>query len=347
MSQGWWSKLGRIIESFPSRIPIAGKNAIHITNSIRLKRVSNEKKMEDEVRLLRLDEKETNEDDENRVDSMLITTDGIALYGEIPTGQVISDNCSEYHLSPFMGGQDILIPANDVAGIRQLPVEQETQNDDDITPLPPALIRLSHETIGRSERLGYDFTFQEFPDPVGRHFGKSFDWGDINFNDDTPLYCDWEHLARKQSGLNSIGAGAFGFSLSAGWDDDLWELFSDLVDRRDKGLSQVIDEPEAAFSGYPKLISKNDDEVIETMEGSKWVAVLISDSHIDTVEDIEDDAWVIVFFKQDSLMFPMELWSDITDQIKIYGEVVSVPFDAGFGSAECFVKARAAAYFDT
>ncbi|SNR43075.1 hypothetical protein [Halorubrum vacuolatum] len=178
-------------------------------------------------------------------------------------------------------------------------------------------------------------------------FEEGFDWGAIEFDNDTPLYCDWDFLTRKQGKtLNSLGAGALGLSLSAGWDTQLWSDFQNKVDESKTPIQSISNEHEVTVVGHTQFISLGGGGLSMTMEGDDWYAAIISPSPIKKIDQLSDYDWAIVFFKSDCFMFPKSLWDQIEERMNVYGDVVSTNFSTPIGEAKCFVKARACAYIE-
>lgn len=286
-------------------------------------------------------------DTRDMVDIMMITTGGTVLYGSLPTNQLSPDVYPEYRLQPFGKRSPLLIPSTKVAGIRPLTVQQKSISDEnEISSLPPLIQQLKKATIERADEVEYINTVDEVS-PVGKHYGApvpDFNWNDIEFTDDTPLYCDWNYLTRKEGGLESLGAGALGFSLSAGWNESLWSSFNDIIENKQVQIGEEPGKSEVTLSGYIGLLSIDDNYVTKNMEGEDWIGGIISNEIIDGIDQFEDSNLSIVMFRKDSFMFPIDLWSDINNEVSVYGDVMNVSFNTGFSEADCFIKARAAAY---
>nr|MDO8080826.1 hypothetical protein [Candidatus Freyarchaeota archaeon] len=262
----------------------------------------------------------------------------------------------------------IYVPLKEIAGIAPLPYSQKTiEKHGPIgkllkhTPIPQLLLKfpifrpknsaykvILRETILKASKLNFDIREHK----VAFEFKLNvppFDFGDIPFTNNCPLYCDWEYLARKRGGLSNIGFGVslfgFGGSVSAARSPSLWSEFQKKVKKTEVSLKEACGGSEVTLSGYVSFIIHNSgEEESMKMEGATWIGAFIASDRIKSVKQLTKTSWVICYFREDSFMYPRSLWEQIAVPIKIYGEVVPTPFRVGVVEAKCFVKARAAAY---
>ena len=243
----------------------------------------------------------------------------------------------------------IAVPYSDIADLGSIPFTHEKEESDS-PPSPtynsPARTNFYERSVQVAERQDYPVSnihvdyMLEAPD--------DFSWGKVEFSADRPLYCDWEYLRRRSGGINSLGGGVFGFSLSAGWDDSLWSEFKDVVERTQVDLDNVNSHSEVAMSGYVDfLVTEDGDHVSREMDGKTWISGILSDNKMEDISEIENRSWIVGLFKKDSLMFPIETWEFITDPITVFGEVIDSEIATGFGEVSFFVKCRAGAYIDS
>lgn len=172
--------------------------------------------------------------------NFILLTSGEMIYaGSLTSIGEIADKLSEdYSLSDvFDAGKDVLdeekylvvkydsvgyeyeiaIPYSDIADLISIPFSHDKEESD--TPASP-------RSISPTRKAFYDRTLEvaeESDYPVHNvllmyNLGSpsNFSWGEVEFSDDTALYCDWEYLQRRSGGVSSLGGGALGFSVSAG-----------------------------------------------------------------------------------------------------------------------------------
>lgn len=179
---------------------------------------------------------------------------------------------------------------------------------------------------------------------------KPFRWEYINFLRDTPLYCDWDYLSKKNGGLNSLGVG-FVASISAGWSKSLWSSFKKKVESTLVAYEHACSLQEVSLKGFPvfltvrksKSLSDITEEVLK-MEGSKWYATIFSSEKVRNFKHLTNIEWIPIYFKEDSLMLPKDLWEKLSQPIRVFGDIVTAATKTQFGEVSCFVKARAAAF---
>jgi len=289
----------------------------------------------------------------------IILTDGEVLCGTLPPypRPVIEppplDTLELYNEEKSIS---IFVPFGKIAGIAPLPYRQERE------PLPrhrylysesPADRVIFDETLRKASVRGFEVRrhppgvcFLEAREPVC--------YGEIKFTAETPLYCDWNYLSNKSGGINNLGVGFGLISFSAGWSKSLWTSFNRKVTNRKVSLRKICGRSDATLSGYisflvNKVKSSDEEEIMykeETlhMEGVRWLGSVIAEGRVISSKQLGKTSWAIVYFREDSFMFPKSLWEKITDPITLFGEVVNFSFKTEFGDSKCFVKARAAAY---
>jgi len=241
----------------------------------------------------------------------------------------------------------IFVPYDDIADLIYVPLKQQKQNAKSPPENPynsPLSSLLYGKTLGTANKREY--TVSDVVIMYSLTPPEDFSWGDVNFQDDVPLYCDWEYLQHRSSGINSLGGGAFGFNLSTSWDDSLWSEFKDKVDGTQTAISDVDNYSEASILGYLNFARDENDYVTKEMEGSEWIAGVVSSKYIEQTSELYENEWTVVFLKRDSLMFPLDAWEHITDQIILFGEVINTSINIGFGEVNEFLKIRAGAYID-
>ena len=175
-------------------------------------------------------------------------------------------------------------------------------------------------------------------------------WGKITFNNETPLYCDWNFLNITSGGLSSLGA-SFVVGFSAGWKKSLWGVFRKKVSETQVKFDKIHAKQEVTVSGFVRFLEfPNSTSSLEKtsnfleMEGEKWCCAIISNKEIKKKKQINDTLWAMGYFRQDAFMYPKDLWDKFSQEIKIYGEVVPANLKTEFGLRSYFIKARAAAF---
>lgn len=302
--------------------------------------------------------------------NFILLTSGEMIYaGSLTSIGEIADKLSEdYSLSDvFDAGKDVLdeekylvvkydsvgyeyeiaIPYSDIADLISIPFSHDKEESD--TPASP-------RSISPTRKAFYDRTLEvaeESDYPVHNvllmyNLGSpsNFSWGEVEFSDDTALYCDWEYLQRRSGGVSSLGGGALGFSVSAGWEESLWSEFRDAVETNQVELDETKDHSEVAISGHIDFVTHENEYITKEMDGSKWIAGVISEEYVEEVSALEGMEWNIGFFKRESLMFPLETWEHIADPVTVYGNVIDSPIETGFGIVDHFIKMRAGAYLN-
>jgi hypothetical protein len=239
---------------------------------------------------------------------------------------------------------ETVVPYSDVADVVFLPFEQQTRASDTTqsTRLPPSEVAMYERSLAVAKRAGYPVRDLHIAHDLGTQSG--FSWGPVTFTRDTPLYCDWDDLQRRSGGLTSLGGGALGISLSAGWEASLWSEFRDVVNTTRVEISDLEDHSAAATTGYVEFVTHEGEYVDREMDGNEWIAGVVSEDPVEDPSDLARTSWAIGFFERDSLMFPLETWEYVENAVTLYGDVVDSPIQTGFGDVECFLKVRAAAY---
>ncbi len=236
----------------------------------------------------------------------------------------------------------IAVPYSDIAGLTSIQFSQKKAESDSPPTGSSVIDTLWNNSREIAKKSGYPTGYE----PVSPCMGapSDFSWDDVTFSDDTPLYCDWGYLERRSGGINSLGGGAFGVSISAGWDESLWSEFKNAVETSRTKLNKIGQHSEIATSGFIDFLKVDEEYISREMDGKEWIAGIISDEQINEVSETEYVTWSIGFFKKESLMFPLKSWECINNPITIYGEIIDSQIDTGFGRVDYFLKARAGAY---
>lgn len=133
-----------------------------------------------------------------------------------------------------------------------------------------------------------------------------------------------------------------------GWEKNLWSLFQKKITHGETPIEKTCECSEALLSGYVSFLAyktgKSLEEEILYIEGEKWVGAVITKDKVILTENLKETEWVICYFKENSLNIPKEHWDYIRDPIRVFGDVIPISFEVDFGKANCYVKARAAAY---
>ena len=201
-----------------------------------------------------------------RYSIVVILTDGQALCGDIPRGVyridseynselvLASERCFshpgtlEFFYGEIHNEHSIYVPLEKIAGIAPLSYLQEqiksnTLRSGDTYYIGSAYKSIFEDSLKKALERGFE---------VKRHFygykplyihKPHFDWGNIRFADNTPLYCDWDYFIKKNGGLNSLGVG-FGVSFSAGWSKSLWSSFQSKIAKTEVSLEEVCNRSE-------------------------------------------------------------------------------------------------------
>jgi hypothetical protein len=262
-------------------------------------------------------------------------TDMLELYYQIPYGN--------HHYS-------IYIPLEMIAGIHPLQYSEEkieSPTKQHISYVFPTQMYTLTDALQKAKK--WNFKIEKHVVFYYLHITKPFYWGKIKFKGDTPLYCDWDFLSKKCGGLNNLGLGTPIIGFSVGWSKSLWSSFYNKVSKTEVKLEKACEYSEVTLSGYVTFIahkSHDGTEELHTMqmEGANWIGAVVTERKVKTLNDLKKTKWIICYFRENSFMFPLELWERFAEPIKVYGEVVPVCFETEFGKADCFVKVRASAY---
>ncbi len=282
--------------------------------------------------------------------NFILLTSGNMIYADpsTPTNKKYPSNQDKHLVIKYCSvGYDykIGIPHSDISDLISISFSHNKKESD--TPASP-------KRISPTKKAFYDKTLkiaEKFDYPINNIFlqrlitsPSNFSWGKVEFSDDTALYCDWQYLQRRSGGVNSLGGGALGFSVSAGWEESLWSEFRDAVETNQADLDTTKDHSEVAISGHIDFITHKNNYITREMGGSKWIAGVISEESVEDVSELEKMKWNLGFFKMESLMFPLETWGHIADPITVYGNVIDSQIETGFGNVDHFIKMRAGAY---
>jgi hypothetical protein len=291
-------------------------------------------------------------------ESLIIPWESIALFAEPGALEQLVGNRLESPLlilNCHMIGHEykVFVPLSSIAGIglirskqKQLRIE-DTSNYGSFGRNPDQWLTGVLLRSSVLEARTHDFPVAR--DVVLYSIGVSrpFEWGDIYFKDDTPLYSDWEFLSKKAGGLNSLGVGVPLGSLSAGWDKSLWGSFRKKVKENGTRLESVCTRSELTVSGHVTFFGSDGDETPSdalVMEGGEWEAGIVTPYRVWGSVVPPNYVWVLAYFRRDAFMFPRQLWEKIGLPIRIYGERVGVPVKTEYGSVDCYIKVRAVAH---
>lgn len=300
-------------------------------------------------------------DDQQRV--LVITTSGKALAGHIsgeayarggpiPPGEACFDESGRLLLHHFeMENEHIIyIPPDEIAGIGPLPYNQVKDDSEDTTrshfnywenSLRKDYFELTKEM---AEQRGYEIE-QIDPEYDIRTVDESFEWGEIRFEDDVLLYGDFEYF-EAEGGITSVGLGAFGISISGGRDRDLRDAIENKIVATKTPISDLQNVSSATVSGHVSVLVTSEDDYVErvAMEGTDWIPSVVTEQKTPEDESITGSEWCICYLSEPDFMFPIDQWDNVEDKLRIFGEVVHTARKTPWGTADCFLKARAAGY---
>lgn len=273
----------------------------------------------------------------------------VLVSGEWLYGDRVGTDGDELVLEQYGYGHEetVAVPADEVAGVGDAPLRQTREPAASPPPAPytrnsPMAVSLYETTRSVAEERGYEVTplypMYDLAPP------DDFAWGAVEFTEDTPLYCDWDHLSRRSGGLTSLGAGGFGFSVSAGWDESLWSAFRATVERTTVPLGVVGERSEATTESFVNFVEVDGASLTREMDGSEWIGAVLSETPVSDASELTTLDWAFAFFKRDGLMIPLDSWEHITDALAVFTEKVESRVQTGFGERRFYLKARATAY---
>jgi hypothetical protein len=278
----------------------------------------------------------------------IVLTDGTALPARISPHGVLSGDRLVLEDNRTFSEHTISVPADRVAGVspfafRQTYTEQRFRRK--VRKQPPSaddwLYRALTENAERAG-LSVEFTSVLYRLPHERPIR----WGGIEFRTDTPLYCDWQFLARAAGGINNVGVG-FVVSVSAGWSKSLMSSFRKTVARTTEPLAMVCQHHEPACRGHVNLLAgAGDDHDGLSMEGARWLPAIMTERPVADGRVDRSGAWTLAYFREDGFMLPHALWDKLSQPIRVFGDVISTPAMTDYGAVSCFVKVRAAAFLE-
>jgi hypothetical protein len=184
-----------------------------------------------------------------------------------------------------------------------------------------------------------------YPSIITLNRQKPVKWGQVTFNYDTPLYCDWEFLSKKNSGINNLGVGIPIASFSAGWQVSLWKSFKKKLTQKSVPIEKLETKQEAMVSGFTYLLqSRNRKFNNLEIEAGTWTPGIVVENRVSNGLELVNQSWALAYFNEDDFMVPKTLWPNFSQKIRVYGEVIPVSIELEYGKRNCFIKARAAAY---
>lgn len=301
---------------------------------------------------------------------LVILTDGTPLFGtiQVQTWQVgkglipASELCFHkrgylefHHYDGHLTDHYVFVPLGQISGICAFPYEQK-KVESFFRHWGRAYFRgsvrehLFHDLVAKAR--AHRFPFEKCVSMTRTvPISEPLDWRTIEFSGDAPLYSDWMYFRLISGGLNSIGGGVLGVSVSAGWTQSLWSSFKDKVRAHERKLEDVCSEQEVVVTGFVSFLQRvvNTQSLKKTaegldMEGARWNAGVICDSRVQSVVELKRRPWVLAYFRTDGFMFPAKLWEKIAQPVRIFAEVVPASVNTQMGQKPCFLKARAAAF---
>ncbi len=248
----------------------------------------------------------------------------------------------------------IFIPLEEIAGIHPFAYKQEEIPSDTERSAKTFLRgsvyeKLSKVTRKKARQKGFRVTKYHYAYELFMR-SESFDWGNVKFTSNVPLYADWGYFQRISGGIKSIGVGTPIGSISAGWDKSLWALFKKKTKERIKEIVDASTSPEVVVRGFIRLIDVIDESSEQNpmmnldMEGAQWIPGVICAQQFGTARFLRHRPWVLVYLRSDGFMFPKALWKKIEQPINFFAEVVPVAVNTEIGPRDCFLKIRAAAF---
>lgn len=178
--------------------------------------------------------------------------------------------------------------------------------------------------------------------------GDLFEWGPVNFDDDQPIYCDWEYFSNKQGGISGIGAGLLAVSGSVSWGSSLYSDFKDRVAEDIVSINQLENENKANTLGYIDVFDSGE-YITKEMEDGEWIEGIVSKEKIESPVELKETDWVLAYFKRSSAMYPISEWGHIQDKVTVFGEVVDANIkypivSDGVRRLDHYLKVRAISY---
>lgn len=141
--------------------------------------------------------------------------------------------------------------------------------------------------------------------------GRPVERTSITFQQDTPLYCDWQHFSRIGDGrsVESLDASAFGFGINVGWSEDKgeWKTFEQIITDIDL-INDISGSDDATVAGYVNFIVHNDKVVTESMEGDQWFLSVITTAKVTDSSELEDVEWIFCYFRDGCDYFSFDEW---------------------------------------
>lgn len=280
-------------------------------------------------------------------------TDGVTIYGKL---SVLTNWVDDGHIKLYGNTADydyeMLVPLNQIAGIH-IPSRYEQERSEKATAISRE--SFAENLLEDSHSKAREHSFRATRDwaRYSMHMPESFDWGNITFSDDSPVFADWDYLQRSSGGINNIGIGFSVASISAGWDNSLWSLFRKKVTQKQVDINSTCSRKEVVLQGFISFINHSSDNAKEIkaeqleIEGKQWIAASISSQRVLTARRLKKVDWALAYFCLDGFMFPSELWEKFAQPIKIFAEVVPTSVKTEMGTKNCWLKVRCGAYMKT
>ena len=328
---------------------------------------------EDRLNFLKMSEEDIFETirycyDEGRNKIQVILTNGKTICGTIPGKTLVfrnnkaetppfQDECFSqksliFRCHKLFNECSIFIPIDRISGINILSYKQEVairegERNFNNSVNESAMDHIFNSLFERSKEMNFGITHHHVQ--YSLNLTQPFEWIDISFGSETPLYSDWAYLGKISGGINSIGFGLPLGSFSAGWNKSLWSSFKKKTKSNRTPICDVKNKKEVLIRGHVNFLQRYENlqprnkvcDSIE-MEGSTWIPASVSEKKPDSFDDLQSMNWVLVYFKNDEFMFPSNQWEKIVNKIDIYCDVVSAQIETEIGRLFCFLKARCA-----
>lgn len=295
----------------------------------------------------------------NRYNIQIILTNGMVLLGSIPVKSwTISESnpitakercfkkeCLELYYTKIFNEQSIYVPIHMISGISIINYDQKKVPATQDSNLVASLYDLMFEELLKKAEL-LNLATERYFYQYSLKTTKPFLWGELSFKGEAALYSDWGYLSNISGGINSVGAGVGIISLSAGWDKSLWAVFKNKMDQKSLNIKFADEYKDGIIEGYVNFIERYElpdfEKVVDRieMEGTKWLPAIVSENNIKHAKDFQNCNWCVAFFKEECMMLPLNAWEQISQKLRIYGEIIPFSISTEFGVSKFFLKVR-------
>jgi hypothetical protein len=274
-------------------------------------------------------------------------TDGSVAVGELdprrPTRRPVeerdsdgadSGRCVALHNVDFDPASEALVPLDEVADILDFGVRSRA-------PSPRELIEWAGaQVLGLALRV--------LPiDLLASDEAGEFRFGKPVFDRDIDIYRDLDFFRAEDGGVNQLGIGALGTSLTLGWATSLAKAAHARVERTSDPYLGVCREREVVLKGFLTIFLDADTAETQTViiGKRKWLAGIV---HERQGVGAGRGAWVPVLLREDLITnFTLESFLKIDQPVHVYGETYrSDGLITPVGAAPCYIMVRLAAYLD-